>query len=140
MKISFILLCCFTFVFGILAGCTGSNTTETGISETGRVSTLAQGIEPVLGSWTNKTDYASDNVSVTFSKTGTIILSKNQTKTDIGDWIKDRDNAYVGYLIENNKTFKYIFIYNKSTDTLRDSRNFMYYRITETPITAGKTD
>ncbi|HJX56238.1 MAG TPA: hypothetical protein VJ350_05305 [Methanoregula sp.] len=139
MKISFILLCCFTFVFGILAGCTGINTTES-ISETSRVSSPANGIEPVLGSWTNKTDYASDNVSVTFSKTGTIILSKNQTKTDIGDWIKDRDNAYIGYIIDNNKTFKYIFIYNKSTDTLRDSRNFMYYRITETPITAGKTD
>ena len=135
MKISFILLFCFTFVFGILAGCTGSNTTEAG-----RVSTPANGIEPVFGSWTDRTDYASDIVSITFSENGNIILSKNQTKTDIGDWIKDRDNAYVGYIIDNNKTFKYIFIYNKSTDTLRDSRNFIYYRIAETPITAGKTD
>ena len=140
MKVSFILLFCFTFVFGISAGCTGSNTTETGISDTSRVSTPAQGIEPIFGSWTDKKNYTSDSVSITFSETGNIILSKNQTKTDIGDWIKDRDNAYIGYLIENNKTFKYIFIYNKSTDTLRDSRNSIYYRITETPVTAGKTN
>jgi len=140
MKVSFILLFSFTFVLGIIAGCTGTNTTETDLSDTSKISASAKGIEPIFGSWTNKTAYASGSVSITFSRTGTIILSKNKTKTDIGNWIKDRDNAYIGYIIDNNKTFKYIFIYNKSTDTLRDSRNFIYYRIAETPITAGKTD
>ncbi|HET6581095.1 MAG TPA: hypothetical protein VFG36_04355, partial [Methanoregula sp.] len=82
----------------------------------------------------------SDSVSITFSETGNIILSNNQTKTDIGDWIKDRDNVFIGYIIANNKTFKYTFIYNKSTDTLHDSRNSIYYRMIETPVTAGKTD
>lgn len=140
MKVSFITLFCFTFILGILAGCTGIKTTETRLSGTSGVSTPANGIEPIFGSWTTETDYASNNISITFSKTGTIILLKNQITSDIGDWIKERDNVYIGYIIDNNKTFKYIFIYNKSTDTLRDSRNFMYYRIAETPTPSGKTD
>lgn len=101
MRVSFILVICFAFLFGILAGCTGTSSVS----------------DPIIGTW--KSDWGGDlGSNMIFFENGKVIDSGMG-----GTWEK-KDDTHYAVAITNTAlpgyehTSNAVFIYNPKSDTL----------------------
>jgi len=110
MKVSFIILLYFAFIFGIFAGCTGTSTS----------SALSDKIDPIVGSWNYTSPYVDILANFRFTESGQIfVTNKYYQDKIIGNWIKNPDKTYNLYIWNESSTSTYeIYVYDKNTDTI----------------------
>lgn len=114
-----IILLFFALIFGIIAGCTGTNA----------ASTTSDQIKPIVGSWN------MNSMNITFAKSGQIIAS-NQLFNDrvIGNWIENQDKTYTATFLNEGESSTATYVYHENTDTLHNQK-IIINRIVKTSAT-----